>query len=42
MPVIKNEVHYNHMNGPLDKTNRFDKRALLGVPMSVAKKERLH
>mgnify|MGYP003141555506 CR=1 FL=1 len=35
-------LHYNHMNGPLDKTNRFDRRALLGVPMSVAKKERLH
>jgi len=30
-------LHYNHPNGPFAKTNRFDKRPLLGVPMRVVK-----
>jgi len=35
-------LHYNHANGPFAKTNRFDKRPLLGVPKGMTKKERLH
>ena len=25
-------LHYNHLNGPFSKQNRFDKRPMLGVP----------